>query len=326
MKPQWSRRQFARLGLALSALAVSSAFAQPASSLRLIVPFPPGGGTDSVARLLGSALESVTGGTVVVENRAGASGVIGITAATKLPANGQNLVLGQADNLAVAPLLIKGVSYDPLKDLKAVAHVADVPILIATASSEPYQTLADVIAAGKKDPDLLTFASAGVGTTPHLSGELLAQAAGIPMRHISYQGSAPALTDVLAGRVTLMTTSISLAVPYIKAGKLRPLAVTSATRSAALPDVPTVAQAAGIEGFDIGTWYGIFAPAGTPDDVVERLNGQINQALADDKVRQFLETQEGARIRRTTPQALHELLRDDIPRWQQIIQNAEVVL
>lgn len=321
-----TRRHALGLGIALSMLGMPLAFAQSADPVRLLVPFPPGGGTDVVARLLGTTLEPIIGAPVVVENRAGASGTIGIAAAAKLPANGRGLVLGQADNLAVAPLLIKGVAYDPQTSFKAVAHVADVPILIATAASQPYQSLNDVIAAGKQDPTLLTFASAGVGTTPHLSGELFAQAAGIDMQHISYQGSAPALADVLAGRVTLMTTSISLAVPYIKAGKLRPLAVTSAARSSALPDVPTVAEAAGIEGFNIGTWYGIFAPAATPDAVVQTLNAQINQALADEKVVQFLEMQEGARIRRSTPEQLQQLLQSDIPRWQKVIETAKVEL
>jgi len=277
-------------------------------------------------RVLGSAMESVVGAPVVIENRAGASGTIGINAAIKLPGNGNNLVLGQADNLAVAPLLLKGVTYDPLRDLKPVAHVADLPILIATATSQPYQTLQDVIEAGKKDPEALTFGSAGVGTTPHLSGELFAQSSGIQMQHISYQGSSPALTDVLAGRVTLITTSISLAVPYIESGKLRPLAVTGAQRSVALPDVPTVAEAANLEGFNIGTWYGVFAPADTPDVEIKRLNKQINEALATQKVKAFLETQEGGHIRRADPEELGNLLRDDIPRWQKIIEQADIQL
>lgn len=327
MKHRINRRTFTKLGFALTVMvAAPSAFAQSASPVRMIVPFSPGGGTDLAARVLGSALEPVVGAPIVIENRSGASGTIGVNAATKLPGNGKNLVLGQADNMAVAPLLLKGVAYDPVNDLKAVAHVADLPILVATASSQPYQSLADVIEAGKKDPQLLTFGSAGVGTTPHLSGELFAQSAGIEMQHISYQGSSPALTDVLAGRVTLITTSISLAVPYIESGKLRPLAVTSATRSVALPDVPTVAEAAGIEGFSIGTWYGIFAPADTSDEVVQQLNAQINEALADEKVKAFLETQEGGHIRKATSQELESLLRDDIPRWQKIIDQADIKL
>lgn len=322
-----NRRTFAKFAFSLTILAAfSTGYAQSSSPVRLIVPFAPGGGTDMAGRVLGSAMESVVGAPVVIENRAGASGTIGINAAIKLPGNGNNLVLGQADNLAVAPLLLKGVTYDPLRDLKPVAHVADLPILIATATSQPYQTLQDVIEAGKKDPEALTFGSAGVGTTPHLSGELFAQSSGIQMQHISYQGSSPALTDVLAGRVTLITTSISLAVPYIESGKLRPLAVTGAQRSVALPDVPTVAEAANLEGFNIGTWYGVFAPADTPDVEIKRLNKQINEALATQKVKAFLETQEGGHIRRADPEELGNLLRDDIPRWQKIIEQADIQL
>lgn len=326
MNPRISRRTFASIAFSVVALSlIPTGFAQTANSVRMIVPFSPGGGTDMAARVLANAMESTVGSTIVVENRGGASGTIGINAATKQPGNGKNLVLGQADNLAVAPLLLN-VNYNPVTDLKPVAHVADLPILLATATSQPYQTLADVIAAGKQDPNLLTFGSAGVGTTPHLSGELFAQSAGIQMQHISYQGSSPALTDVLAGRVTLIATSISLAVPYIESGKLRPLAVTSSIRSVALPDVPTVAEAAGIEGFNIGTWYGVFAPASTPDADVQQLNAQINQALDDAKVKAFLETQEGGHIRKAGPEELGQLLSDDIPRWQKIIDEANIEL
>lgn len=324
-----SRRRFnalAGLGLMLPSLLVPTAAQSQSNQIRLVVPFPPGGGTDAVARLLAAQMEPQTKMSVVVENRSGASGTIGISSTVRQPADGRYLVLGQADNLAVAPLLIKGVPYDPVKDLKPVAHVADIPIVIVTSTEQPYETLADVIAAGKKDPTLLTFGSAGVGTTPHLSGELLAQDAGVEMNHISYKGSAPALADVLAGRVTMMMTSISLAVPHIQAGKLRALAVTSAARSSALPDVPTVAEAGNLPGFDIGTWYGLFAPAGTPDDVVATLNAQINEALAQPEVRAFLEGMEGGHIRRTTPEALATLLREDIPRWQQIIDTARIEL
>jgi len=329
-QPLISRRQFntlAAFGLLFpSTLLLPTTARSQADQIRLIVPFPPGGGTDAVARLLASQLEPQTGMSVVVENRSGASGTIGISTAARQAPDGRYLVLGQADNLAVAPLLIKGVPYDPVKDLTAVAHIADIPILIVTSTSQPYQTLDDVIAAGKKDPTLLTFGSAGVGTTPHLSGELLAQAAGITMNHISYKGSAPALSDVLAGRVSLMMTSISLAVPHIQAGKLRALAVTSATRSGALPDVPTVAEAGNLPSFDIGTWYGLFAPAGTPDETVATLNAQVNQALAQAELKNFLEGLEGGHIRGTTPQALATLLREDIPRWQRIIDSANITL
>lgn len=328
---QRGRRRMAVSLATLAAVATVSPFQVAAQirldrQTRLIVPFPPGGGTDAAARLIGSKLSEISGMPVVIENRVGASGTIGIGAAAKMPADGLHLVIGQADNLAVAPLLIPSVPYDPVKDLQAVAHVADIPIVIVTAGSQPFQTLADVVRAGKADPQLLTFGSAGVGTTPHLSGELFAQAAGFNMRHIAYKGSAPALTDVLASRIHLMMSSISLVVPHIKSGKLRALAVTSTQRSVALPDVPTVAEAAGLRGFDVGTWYGIFAPAGTPPDAVSRLNTDINKVLALPEVKAFLENQEGGLIRRATPAALGEQLRADIPRWQGVIKDAKVVL
>jgi tripartite-type tricarboxylate transporter receptor subunit TctC len=293
--------------------------------MRIIVPFSPGGGTDMTARLIASKLAEITGMPVVADNRTGASGTIGIAAAAKAPADGLNLVLGQADNLAVAPLLIKGVPYDPLTSLTPIAHVADLPVLIVCSAEQPYRTLQDVIKAGKADPNAITFASAGVGTTPHLSGELLANAVGAKMTHVAYKGSAPALTDVLAGRVTMLFTSISLAVPHLKAGKLRALAITSAKRSAAVPDVPTVAEAANLPGFDTGSWYGVFGPAGLPRETVERLNADINKVLSMPEVIAFLETQEGASIKRTSPEALAQQLRADIEKWDRVIKQANII-
>lgn len=325
-----TRRTIAKamaLGAASAFAAPWSAFAQMSDKqLRVIVPFPPGGGTDATARLVGTKLGEIIGMPVVPDNRTGASGTIGIAAAAKLPADGLNLVLGQADNLAVAPLLIKNVPYDPVTSLTPVAHVADLPILIVCAAEQPYKTLADVIKAAKADPKSITFASAGVGTTPHLSGELLAQAVGGGMTHVAYKGSAPALADVLAGRVTMLFTSISLVVPHLKAGKLRALGVTSSRRSSALPDVPTVAEAANLPGFDTGSWYGFFAPAGVSRETVARLNADINKALAMPEVKAFLETQEGAVIKRTTPEALGQQLRADIQKWDRVIKQAKITL
>jgi tripartite-type tricarboxylate transporter receptor subunit TctC len=329
--PHLTRRAVGKalaFGAAACAGAPLSTFAQGVSErqTRLIVPFPPGGGTDSTARLLATKLGEIIGMPVVVDNRTGASGTIGIGATAKLPNDGLNLVLGQADNLAVAPLLIKGVPYDPLTSLTPIAHVADVPILIVTLAEQPYKTMADVVKAAKADPKAITFASAGVGTTPHLSGELLSQALGVTMSHVAYKGSAPALTDVLGGRVTMLFTSISLVVPHLKAGKLRALAITSAKRSSALPDVPTIAEALNLPGFDTGSWYGIFGPAGIPREIVTRLNADINKVLATPEMKAFLETQEGAAIKRTTPEALAQQLRADIQKWDRVIKQAKITL
>jgi len=319
------------LGLASTLLCAFTAFSAPAAAqssqpIKMIVPFPPGGGTDAVARILGNHFTALTATPLVIENRSGASGTIGIGAAAKLAPDGANLVMGQADNMAVAPYLLKSVPYDPVKDLQPVAFIADIPIVIVTSADSPYKTLADVVQAGKAGKDDITFGSAGVGTTPHLAGELLAKSAGIEMRHISYKGSAPAMTDVLAGRVSLMLSSISLAVPHIQAGKLRALAVTSAKRSKALPDVPTVAEAAGLADFNVGTWYGIFSPKGLPQDKVAALNTSFNTALAAPEVMAFIEGQEGGAITQAGPDLLARKLQDDIVLWQRVIKDANVSL
>lgn len=315
--------------LPLCALIVTSAaFSTNALSqqpIKLVVPFPPGGGTDGVARILGNSYATLTKNTVVMDNRPGASGTIGISVTSKAPPDGTNLVLGQADNLAVAPYLLRSVPYNPLQDLQPVAFVADVPIIIVTAADTPYKTLADVIKAGKAGTDI-TFGSAGIGTTPHLAGELLAKAAGVPMRHISYKGSGPAMTDALAGRISLMLSSISGAVPHLQAGKLRALAVTSATRSKALPDVPTVAEAANLPNFSIGTWYGVFGPKGMSAEMIKMLNSDFNAALSTKEVVAFIEGQEGGAIIKAGPDHLAKKLASDTEVWKKVIKDANVSL
>lgn len=330
MTPFAPRRRQLAFGLAASlglALSAPGAFAAGPSGqpLKLIVPFPPGGGTDGVARVLGNSYTTLTRTSVVVDNRPGASGTIGIGAASRAPADGNNLVLGQADNMAVAPYLLRSVPYDPLKDLQPVAFVADVPIVIVTAADNPYKSLAELVQAGKAGTDI-TFGSAGVGTTPHLAGELFAKAAGIPMRHVSYKGSGPAMTDALAGRITLMLSSISGAVPHLQAGKMRALAVTSGSRSKALPDVPTVAEAAGLPQFSIGTWYGIFGPKGMSADTVARLNADFHAVLGSKEVVAFIEGQEGGTIVSAKPEQLAKKLAADTEVWRRVIQDAKVSL
>ncbi|MET4576912.1 Bug family tripartite tricarboxylate transporter substrate binding protein [Ottowia thiooxydans] len=326
----FGRREFT-LGLLPSLVlgqSAVSAFAAdaPGQPIKMIVPFPPGGGTDGVARVISTSFATLTKTPLIIDNRPGASGTIGIGAASKMPADGINLVLGQADNMAVAPYLLKSVPYNPLEDLQPIAFVADIPIVIVTSVDTPYKTLADVVRAGKSDKEDITFGSAGVGTTPHLSGELLAKAAGIKMRHISYKGSAPALTDALAGRISLMMSSISLIVPHLKSGKLRALAVTSATRSKALPDVPTVAEATGLANFNVGTWYGIFSPKGLAAAKAAKLNADINTVLGSKEVSAFIEGQEGGNIVKAGPELLAKKLADDTQLWKRVIKEANVSL
>lgn len=310
--------------LAGVALAVAPAAAQtyPEQPIRLIIPFTPGGGTDNLSRLVGNKLAEKNRWSIVMENKAGASGTIGIGEAVKAKPDGYTIVMGQADNLAVAPLLNKAVTYDPQKDLRPVAHVADVPIILITSAAKPYKTLAELVAAAKANPGSITFASAGAGTVSHLMGELFAATAGIDIRHVPYKGSAPALADVLGGHVDLMTSSVSSAVAQIKAGKARGLAVSTARRSSVLPDVPTVAES-GYPGFDVATWYGLYAPAGVPDAVVTTLNAEVAKVLPE--LREAINGQ-GGELRPLSAAAFGDLLKNDIEKWRGVIKAGNITL
>ncbi len=294
----------------------------PDRPIRLIIPFTPGGGTDNLSRLVGTKLAEKNGWTIVMENKAGASGSIGITEAVKAAPTGYDLVMGQADNLAVIPLLNKAVTYDPVKDLQPIAHVADVPIILLTSTSKPYKTLAEVIDAARKAPGTITFASAGAGTVSHLVGELFGTTAKIDIRHVPYKGSAPAMADLLGGHVDLMTSSVSSAVAQIKAGKARGLAVSTARRSSILPDVPTVAEQ-GYAGFDVATWYGLYAPAGVPKPIISKLNAEVNKVLPE--LREAINGQ-GGELRVTTPEAFGQLLDTDIAKWRDVIKTGNIKL
>jgi len=310
------------LGTGMLATGAAQAQTYPDRPIRLIIPFTPGGGTDNLSRLVGNKLAEKNKWTIVMENKAGASGTIGILDAAKAAPTGYDLVMGQADNLAVAPLLNKAVAYDPVKDLQPVAHVADVPIILLTATSKPYKTLADVINAAKASPGTITFASAGAGTVSHLVGELLGTTATVDIRHVPYKGSAPALADLLGGHVDLMTSSVSSAVAQIKAGKARGLAVSSARRSSILPDVPTVAES-GYPGFDVATWYGLYAPAGVPKPIVTLLNAEVNKVLPE--LREAINGQ-GGELRILTPEAFGDLLKTDIEKWREVIKVGDIKL
>jgi tripartite-type tricarboxylate transporter receptor subunit TctC len=305
-------------------LALATAQAQPqapvfpAKPVRLIVPFPPGGGTDILSRLLANKLTEVSKWTVVPDNRAGAGGTIGIAEAVRAAPTGYDMVMGQKDNMVVAPWLYKNLSYDPTKDLVAVAHVAYTPVVIVTSINSRFKTLGDVVTAARAAPDSITYGSPGNGTTIHLAGEIFKTAANIKMRHVPYKGSNPALMDVLAGNVDLMVSSLPSAMAQIKAGKLRPLAVTSARRSTSLPDVPTVAEL-GYKDFDVSTWYGLFMPAGTPKEIVATVNAEVNKLLALPDVAAAIHAQ-GAETQNMTAEQFSTLLKTDYQKWRGIVQ------
>jgi len=312
------------LGLALP-LALSVAFstaahaqAYPAKPVRMIVPFPPGGGTDILARLVAQKLTETNHWTVVPDNRGGAGGTIGIAEAARATPTGYDIVMGQKDNMVVAPWLYKNLSYNPVKDFTAVAHVAYTPVVIVTQANSKFKTLNDVVTAARAAPDTVTYGSPGNGTTIHLAGEIFNGAAQIKMRHVPYKGSNAAMMDVLAGNVDLMVSSVPSALAQIKAGKLRPLAVTSAKRSTSLPDTPTVAEL-GYKGFDVSTWYGIFVPAKTPKDVIATLNTEVNKLLATPEMKAAIIAQ-GAEPQSMTPEQFETLLKTDYEKWKGIVQ------
>lgn len=290
----------------------------PSKPIRLIVPFPPGGGTDILSRLVATRLADTTKWTVVADNKAGAGGTIGIGEAVKAAPTGHDIVMGQKDNLVIGPWLYKNLPWDPTKDLTAVAHVAYTPVIIATGANSRFKTLADVIAAARAEPGKITYGSPGNGTSIHLAGDLFEKAAGIKLSHIPYKGSNPALMDALAGNVDLLVSSVPSAMGQIKSGKLRPLAVTSAKRSSSLPDVPTVAES-GFKDFDVSTWYGLFAPAGTPAAVVATLNAEVNKLLATADMKAAIHAQ-GAEPQALTPAQFDALLKSDYAKWKGIVE------
>ncbi len=292
--------------------------AYPNKPIRMIVPFPPGGGTDILSRLVATKLTEQAKWTVVADNKAGAGGTIGITEAVKTAPTGYDLVMGQKDNLVIGPWLYKNLPWDPTKDLTAVAHVAYTPVIIVTNANSKFKTLADVVAAAKASPGTVTYGSPGNGTSIHLAGDLFEKAAGIKLSHIPYKGSNPALMDALAGNVDLLLSSVPSAMAQIKSGKLRALAVTSAKRSTSLPDVPTVAES-GFKDFDVSTWYGVFAPAGTPAAVVTTLNSEINKLLATPDMKAAIQAQ-GAEAQAMTPAQLSTLLKNDYTQWKGIVE------
>ena len=314
------------LAVAALALAATGAHAQayPSKPIRLLIPFPPGGGTDILSRLVATRLGESEKWTIVAENRAGAGGTIGIAAAVRAAPTGYEMVMGQKDNLVVAPWLYKSVAYDPTRDLVAVAHVGYTPIVIVTQANSRFKTLADVVAAAKAAPGAITYGSPGSGTTIHLAGEIFKDAAKIDIRHIPYKGSNAAMMDVLSGNVDLLVSSVPSAMAQIQSGKLRALAVTSARRSTSLPDVPTVAEL-GYKGFDVSTWYGLFMPAGTPKEIVATVNTAVNKLLAQPETREAIHAQ-GAEAQAMSTDEFARLLKADYQKWKDIVRAANVTV
>lgn len=313
--------------LALLLMLVSTAsIAQnyPNKPIRLIVPFPVGGGTDIFARTVGQALTDTFKWTIVADNKPGAGGNLGIDAVAKSAADGYTIGLGQTSNLAINPTLYEKLPYNPLKDLTPVVLLASAPLVIVVPNNSPYKNFADILKVAKQKPEQITYGSPGNGTVAHLAMELLQKTAGVKFQHIPYKGSAQALTDLMGGQIQIYASSIPTALSQIKDGRLRAVAVTSLTRSNSLPDVPTVAES-GLKGFEANTWFGFVAPAGTPNTIINDLNKNINAVLKQPAVRAKLMS-DGGEVLGGTSEQFANLLAKDIVRWGKVVKDSGIKL
>jgi tripartite-type tricarboxylate transporter receptor subunit TctC len=304
----------------LSALASAAEQPYPSKPIRLIVPFPPGGGTDIMSRVVGNKLTETLKWVIVIDNRPGAGGNIGVDLAAKAPADGYTIVMGQTSNLAVNPTLYAKLPYDSIKDLAPIAAVADAPVVLVVASTSPFKTLADVVAAAKAKPGMITLGTPGNGTVAHLAGELFQKAAGIKLQHVPYKGSAQAITDLLGGSIQIFMASVPSASGHIKGGNMRALAVTSEKRSDDLPSVPTINES-GYKGFDARTWFGLLAPAGTPAAVIVRLNAEINKVLQMPEVREKIRVEGGGALGGTAEE-FAGMIKSEISRWGKVVKES----
>lgn len=315
-----TRRAFAAAGLLTLAPLCVLAQAWPAKPIRLVVPFPAGGGTDIIAREVSNKATALTKWNFVIESRPGSGGNLGIDAAAKAPADGYTLVLGQTSNLAINPSLYSKLPYDPVKDLTPIALVGNSPLLMVVAADSPFRTLADVVAAAKAKPTSINYATSGNGTVAHLATELFQREAGVKLTHIPYKGATQGLNDVIGGNVQVYVSSVPTLIGYIKNGKVRPLAVTSAKRTDDLPQVPTVAES-GFKGFEAVTWFGVLGPARLPAELTASVNSEVNKALRADDLRAKLESQ-GLEITPGTPEQFAKLIRDDLAKWGKVVKES----
>jgi tripartite-type tricarboxylate transporter receptor subunit TctC len=310
---------------ALAALAISAAaHAQvyPAKPVRMIVAYPPGGGTDIVGRMVAQKLGESLGHSVVVENRGGASGNIGTELAARAAPDGYTILMGNVAPNAINVSLFRNLPFDPVADFAPVSLVASTPNILVVHPSTPARTVEEVIALAKAKPGTLNFASAGVGSSSHLAGELFRILAGADIVHVPYKGAGPAIVDVLSGRIHLYFATMPAAMPHVKSGKLAPVAVTSARRSPALPDLPTIAQA-GVPGYEASTWYGVLAPARTPPSVIARLHENIVKILAVPETRERLADQ-GFEPVGNSPEEFGAYIRSEIAKWSKVISDAGI--
>ncbi|HUG57042.1 MAG TPA: tripartite tricarboxylate transporter substrate binding protein [Candidimonas sp.] len=300
-----------------------AADAYPSKAIKMVVPYPPGGPTDLVARGAGMAMANIIGQSIVVDNKSGASGMIGADQVARSEPDGYT-ILANASLHVINPHIYKKMTHDAFNDFVPVTQLAAVPLVLVVPKDSPIKTVADLVAEAKRSKSGLNFGSAGTSSAQHLSGESFKELAGVQMQHVPYKGSAPALTDLVGRQLDLMFDSMPSAMPFIKSGQLRAVAVTTSKRVAALPDVPTVAES-GFPDFDISTWYGVWAPKGTPDAIVEKLAATAKQALSDPKVAAQYASM-GAEPVGSTPKEFAQYVESEGKKWAKLVKQANVPL
>ena len=307
------------LGICLFA---GSVFAQnyPSKSIRWFAPFPPGGGTDLISRTLAQKLSEAWGQQVLVDNRPGGGGTLGLAVAAKSPADGYNVVLGQLANVGIAPALYSKLPYDPVRDLAPVTLVLSAPLILVAHPSLPANNVKELIALARAKPELITFGSPGNGTTGHLAAEMIKSATGVKMTHIPYKGASPAITDLMGGQIAIYVSTIPPALPLIKSGRLKALGVTSAKRAPALPDVPTIAES-GLPGYEVTNWYGVMVPAGVPKDSLGKLHTEIVRILKLPDVQKRFQG-EGGTVTPDTPEQFAAFIKSEIAKWGKAVKDS----
>jgi tripartite-type tricarboxylate transporter receptor subunit TctC len=319
-------RRITAVILAMAAAAcIGSAHADsvyPDKPVKIIVPFPPGGATDIVARAVGERLQAALGQPFVVENKAGASGNIGMGEAVRSPADGYTLVLGAPQTLTINPQIFANLPFDPQKGLAPIVVVASVPNVLIVTNKLPVKTPQELIDFARKNPNKLNYGSSSIGGTPHLSAEMFKAMTGASIVHVPYKGSAPALQDLVGGQIEMMFDNLPAALPQIRAGNVRALAVTTMKRSSSTPELPTLDES-GVKGFDSQGWFSLLAPSGTPQPILEKINAEVNKALATDDFRKRLETV-GAEPVGGSIDDFKQRIREETERWAKVIRFANI--
>lgn len=318
---RWPRKLAVAFLATFSAVAIA---AYPERPVTLIVPFAPGGSSDIIGRSLAQPLSERLGQPVVVENSAGAGGTIGTQKTVRAKADGYTILLGSGSEILINKLINPKTPYDATKDLTPLAFVGTGPMVLLAKTSLPASTVSEVLALARAKPDSLSYASAGNGTPMHVAGELLKIRGNVSMVHVPYKGAAPALTDLIGGQVDLGVSTLSAALPYIRSGKVKAIAVTTAKRADLAPDIPAIAETKGLEGFDLGVWFGLFAPAGTASDVTRRLQAEAQAVLQDPAVRKRL-AEVGITPSGASGEALAKFMTAETDTYRKVVEAAKIV-